>query len=136
MIDFDGLAVEVWDTASVLEEARDVFSIFYRWEPLRPIASFRTLAAGTWRPDSTTWASLRADWETIRGLIVDGRRDEVSESLTRVLGAATKGPGHGSISRAWSLKQPFVTSIYRDMTGTSQSALARFQYMTLRPHSS
>ena len=60
---------------------------------------------------------MKADWELICGLVVEGRRHEVSESLTRLLGAATKGPGHGSISRAWSLKQPFVGWIYRQMTG-------------------
>lgn len=117
MIDFEGLALEAWDTANVRKKLERILLIFYRWEPLRPIASFQTVAAGIWHPSPTTWAAIRADWESVRDLIVAGRRNDVSESYTRVLGAATKGPGHGSRTRAWSLKQPFVTSIYREMTG-------------------
>jgi DNA mismatch repair endonuclease MutH len=116
MIDFDGLALETWETAHARRKLERLLLIFYRWEPFRPIASFKTLAAGIWSPDTESWSGMKADWELIRGLVVAGRRDEVSESLARLLGAATKGPGHGSISRAWSLKQPFVGWIYRQMT--------------------
>ena len=120
MIDFEGLALETWDTAHARHKLERLLLIFYRWEPFRPIASFQTLAAGIWSPDAESWSGMRADWELICGLVVGGRRQEVSESLTRLLGAATKGPGHGSISRAWSLKQPFVVWIYRQMTGDAQ----------------
>jgi DNA mismatch repair endonuclease MutH len=116
MIDFDGMAAETWDTAHARRKLERLLLIFYRWEPFRPIASFETLAAGIWSPDSESWSGMQADWELIRALVVAGRRNEVSESLTRLLGAATKGPGHGSVSRAWSLKQPFVGWIYRQMT--------------------
>ena len=111
------MLLETWDTAHARHKLERLLLIFYKWEPFRPIASFETLAAGIWSPDAESWTGMRADWELIRGLVVAGRRAEVSESLTRLLGAATKGPGHGSISRAWSLKQPFVGWIYRQMTG-------------------
>jgi len=117
MIDFTALAMETWDTATVRRKLGQMLLIFYGWEPLQPIARFRTLAAGIWTPDAVTLEAIKSDWQTIQGLVVNGRRDEVSESLTSVLGAATKGPGHGSKSRAWSLKQPFVTWIYRTMIG-------------------
>lgn len=119
MIDFDRLRVEVWDTASVRKKLDCMLLIFYGWQPLQPIARFKTLAAGVWSPDAETWRAVEADWHTIRSHVAAGRRGEVSESLTRVLGAATKGPGHGSISRAWSLKQPFVGWIFRTMTANT-----------------
>jgi DNA mismatch repair protein MutH len=119
MIDFDGLLLETWDRAHARRKLERLLLIFYRWEPFRPIASFETLAAGIWSPDAESWKAMRADWEAIRDLAVAGRRAEVSESLTRLLGAATKGAGHGSTSRAWSLKQPFVGWIYRQMTGSA-----------------
>jgi DNA mismatch repair protein MutH len=124
MIDFDRLAVETWETAHARHKLERLLLIFYRWEPYRPIASFQTLAAGIWSPDAESWAGMRSDWELVHGLAVAGRRHQVSESLTRLLGAATKGRGHGSFSRAWSLKQPFVGWIYRQMTsGTAVNVI-------------
>ena len=77
---------------------------------------FQALATGIWHPDEATEAALRADWEAIRTRVAAGL--PLSESLTRVLGAATKGPGHGSSSRAWSLKQPFMGWLYGQVSGT------------------
>lgn len=116
MIDFQRLVTEDWESASVRKKLDKMLLIFYGWQPLQPISRFKTLAAGVWSPDAETWLAVEADWRAIHSLVVAGRRSEVSESLTRVLGAATKGPGHGSISRAWSLKQPFVGWIFRSMT--------------------
>ena len=117
MIDFEALALETWDTASVRKKLDRILLIFYGWQPLQPIARFQTLASGIWHADASTLAAIQADWETIANLARTGRRDDVSESLTSVLGAATKGPGHGSRSRAWSLKQPFVGWLYGSMRG-------------------
>jgi DNA mismatch repair endonuclease MutH len=119
MIDFSSLPGEAWDTASVRKKLDSMLLVFYRWDPLLPIARFTTLAAEMWEPDRTTLAAIRQDWETIRDLVAQGRRSDLSESLTHVLGAATKGPGHGSTSRAWSLKQPFVTWIYQTLSARS-----------------
>lgn len=123
MIDFERLEAERWESASVRKKLDKMLLIFYGWHPLQPIARFRTLAAGVWSPDAETWRAVEADWRRIQSLVAAGRRSEVSESLTRVLGAATKGPGHGSISRAWSLKQPFVGWIYASMTEKAPIAI-------------
>ena len=122
MIDFAALPLQTWDTAAVRKKLDQMLMIFYGWEPLQPIARFKTLAAGIWSPDSSTLQTIRADWQTIRDLVAAGRRDQVSESLTSILGAATKGPGHGSRSRAWSLKQPFVGWLYKEMAGKADAA--------------
>jgi DNA mismatch repair endonuclease MutH len=118
MIDFPALVGQSWDAASVRKKLDRMLMIFYGWEPLQPIARFRTLAAGIWTPDQSTLKTIRADWERIRDLVACGNRDQVSESLSTILGAATKGPGHGSRSRAWSLKQPFVGWLFKEMAGT------------------
>jgi DNA mismatch repair protein MutH len=123
MIDFQRLVTEDWESASVRSKLDKMLLIFYGWQPLQPISRFKTLAAGVWSPDPETWLAVEADWRAIHSLVAAGRRSEVSESLTRVLGAATKGPGHGSISRAWSLKQPFVGWIFRSMTEKSPLAI-------------
>ena len=112
MIDFAALPAERWETARVRKKLNDLLLIFYRWDPLLPIARFETLAAEIWRPDDESLRQMRLDWESVQALVASDRRSEVSEGATRLLGAATKGPGHGSTSRAWSLKQTFVGYIY------------------------
>jgi DNA mismatch repair endonuclease MutH len=115
MINFASLPGELWESAHVRRKVDDLLLIFYRWDPLLPIARFETLAAEIWQPDAESLRQMKVDWERVRDLVADGRRDEVSEGLTRVLGAATKGPGHGSRSRAWSLKQSFVGFLYQSL---------------------
>jgi DNA mismatch repair protein MutH len=117
MIDFAALPTQTWETAVVRKKLDHMLMIFYGWEPLQPIARFKTLAAGIWTPDESSLKTIRADWERIRALAASGKRDQVSESLSSILGAATKGPGHGSRSRAWSLKQPFVGWLFKEMSG-------------------
>lgn len=145
MIDFATLLDQSWESAGVRKKLDRMLMIFYAWEPLQPIARFKTLAAGIWTPDDSTLQTIRADWERVRDLVVAGRRAEVSESLSAILGAATKGAGHGSVSRAWSLKQPFVTWVFRQMVGkedlpgrtTSDDPAAAFEAQVLRavePH--
>jgi DNA mismatch repair endonuclease MutH len=115
MIHFDSLAGEQWETAAVRKKLDDLLLVFYEWDPLLPIARFKTLAAEVWRPDAESMRQMRVDWEAIRDLVKNDRRHEVSESATRLLGAATKGAGHGSTSRAWSLKQTFAGFIYQSI---------------------
>ena len=97
--------------------------VFYEWSAYGPIACFKVLAARIWTPDAASLEAIEQDWATIRQLEIEGRRAAASESLTTLLGAATKGAGHGSTSRAWSLKQPFVGWIYRSMVGEVQTPI-------------
>ena len=117
MIDWTSLPSETWETAHARRKLENLMLIFYRWAPLRPIGSFETLVAGLWKPDPATLATIEQDWLAIQRLAIEGRINDASESLTKALGAATKGAGHGSTTRAWSFKQPFVSWIYRAMSG-------------------
>ena len=99
MIDFEGLAVESGIRRVSGRSSSRMLLIFYGWQPLQPSRAFKTLAAGIWstrrgdvvgRPRPTGRPSVASSWQVAGS--------EVSESLTRVLGAATKGTGHGSIS--------------------------------------
>ena len=115
MINFNTLPGEQWESAPVRRKLNDLLLVFYKWDPLLPIARFETLAAEIWQPDSESLRQMQRDWEAVQRLVTAGRRNEVSEGSTRLLGAATKGIGHGSTSRAWSLKQTFVGFIYRSL---------------------
>lgn len=69
-------------------------------------------------------AQIRQDWETIHRLIAEGRANELTESLTRTVGACTKGNrdyryttqsnGETAASRAYCFKQGFMTTILQD----------------------
>lgn len=122
MIDFDALPSEDWETALVRKKLDDLLLIFYRWDPLFPMSRFTTLAAEIWQPDEESLRQMRVDWERVRSLVRTNRRHEVSEGSTRLLGAATKGSGHGSTSRAWALKQTFVGYIYLSFVNGGRAA--------------
>ena len=69
--------------------------VFYQWSPVKADRLFQVLCrlgSGGQMPRALRH---QRDWLTIQRLAVEGRRHEVSESLTRLLGAATKG------SRTW-----------------------------------
>ncbi len=119
MIDWTSLATETWATAKARRKLEHLMLIFYEWHPLLPLGRFQTLVAGLWEPDAATLAMIEQDWLTIQRLAIEGRRSRSQREPNPALGAATKGAGHGSISRAWSLKQPFVGWIYRAMAGSS-----------------
>ena len=79
-------------------------------------------------PPEEDMAIIREDYKTIQKLVVEGRADELSESLTHYLGACTKGansvkgnrdqsvyaPGKSARSRAWCFKQSYMNSILND----------------------
>lgn len=56
-------------------------------------------------------AQVKADYETIRAQIRDHEIDSVTGDLGKLVQARTKGPGHGSISRAFYARPIFVAHI-------------------------
>ena len=90
MIDWKSLPAETWESAHARRKLEHLMLIFYEWSPLRPLGYFKTLEAALWKPDANTLAVIEQDWRVIQQLEIEGRRAEVSESLTQSLGAATK----------------------------------------------
>lgn len=76
-------------------------------------------------PPEEDLAIIREDYETLQEYVMAGRADELSESLTRYLGACTKGstaakslrdqlvyaPGKLAKSRAWCYKNSYMTYV-------------------------
>ena len=79
-------------------------------------------------PPESDMAIIREDYETIQRYITEGRADELSESLTRYLGACTKGatreksmrdqkvyaPGKLARGRAWCYKSSYMNAVLND----------------------
>jgi DNA mismatch repair protein MutH len=61
--------------------------------------------------DPKVHAQVRADYETIRTQIRNGGIDSVTGDLGQLVQARTKGPGHGSTSRAFYARSIFVAHI-------------------------
>ena len=79
-------------------------------------------------PPEEDMVVIREDYETIQRYVMEGRADELSESLTRYLGACTKGataeksmrdqlvyaPGKRARSRAWCYKNSYMDAVLND----------------------
>ncbi len=100
---------EEWPTSSLRSKLDHLLIVYYGYRAGDPIGSFPTLGVVHWVPSEDELALLAADWATIRD--VWGRGGELSDSLTRVLSASTKG-GRDSVTRAFALKPRFNHSIY------------------------
>ena len=79
-------------------------------------------------PPEEDLAIIREDYKTIQSYVTAGKADELSESLTRYLGACTKGanaekgvrdqsvyaPGKEAKSRAWCYKGSYMNSVLNE----------------------
>lgn len=61
--------------------------------------------------DAKIYAQVRDDYETIRGQIRKGGIDSLTGDLGKLVQARTKGPGHGSTSRAFYARPVLVAHI-------------------------
>jgi DNA mismatch repair protein MutH len=123
MIDFEAVAREVWPTATVRAKLSRLLFCFYRWLPEVEPVVWPVDRVLLWEPDELQWRYLREDWELIQSRCAKGEAHLLSESDTRVLGAATKAAtgivrrkqaagGPPARPRVFALKQPFVRAIY------------------------
>jgi DNA mismatch repair protein MutH len=122
MIDFDGIVLETWETATVRKKLNILFVFFQDLEG-RPKSEFPIKKVLLWQPDSEVAALLKSDWERVRTKIRQGLAHELSESDGRIMGPCTKGVDSRHLrrqpfsdakarSRAFALKQAFTKKLY------------------------
>lgn len=125
MIDYEKIIDETWETSSFLKKCRLILLLAYLYEVDKSIFDRKFVM----RPMlldllDANFSELKADWESIRQAVLDGRAHELSEGDTFVLGACRKGSGGsseklrkqpfsevGAKSRAFSFRQTFVNRI-------------------------
>ena len=125
MIDYSKIVEETWETSALLKKCRLILLLTYLFDKEIAPAN-RTFVLSPILLDllSKEFHEVRADWETIRQKVADGKAHELSEGDTFVLGACRKGAGgpseplrsqpnsnEGAKARAYSFKQSFVTQI-------------------------
>ena len=115
MINIKNLPKETWDAATIRKKLSKILFIFYKRGKGQVPDQYLIDLKHLWEPSTADWVLIKADWEQIRQRVINGERQ--SEGFSRVLGAATKGT-RDSATRAFSLKRPFVDSIYQEARGT------------------
>ena len=114
---------ETFDTSHAKKKLNSLVLVFYEYAKGTDVLDIKVLLVDHWMPDATELRMIREDWELIRSYVKAGDAHLISESLTNILGACTKGAkGTDRVKqannkekakpRAFALKQAFVTQIY------------------------
>lgn len=121
------------EDSHVWEKCRQMLIIYYERDKNKPLYAREITDVGLFRIPEEDLEIIREDYRTIATLIREGRADELSEGMTRYLGACTKGqnaessvrpqfypyidPNTGEKTyrtakrRAFCLKQPYMNYI-------------------------
>jgi len=121
--DTPSLLDETFETSHAKKKLESLVLVFYEYAKDTSVLDLKILLVDHWAPNASELRMIREDWEAIRSYVNDGKAHLISEGLTNLLGACTKGAkGTDRVKqanspedakpRAFALKQPFVTQIY------------------------
>lgn len=121
--DVPSLLDENFETSHAKRKLESLVLVFYEYAKDTAVLDLKVLLVDHWTPDASELRMIREDWEVIRSYVNDGKAHLISEGLTNLLGACTKGAkGTDRVKqaksqeqakpRAFALKQAFVTQIY------------------------
>lgn len=136
MIDYQKVALETWDTNSLVQKIRHLLLMFYLHEDKKNCLEYIFELVALWQPSAADWAVIKKDWNTIRDKIRAGRAHELSEGDTAFLGACTKssdatkrrqqyGTNIQAKPRAFSFKSSYIRAIYEELSGKKTTAISR-----------
>ena len=135
MIDYEGIAVESWETSSLYKKCRLMLVLFYLYAKEVAVIDRRfVLEPLLYEIPLADIPQIRRDWEFIRQRVLDGKAHELSEGDTYYLGACRKGSGgekealrkqpfssERAKARAFSFKQGYLNKLIEGHSGNSQS---------------
>ena len=135
MIDFTSLEKETWESASVRHKLNHILFVFYEHVSASEAETALILAYQFWCPGLDLIPQIVRDWTVVHNKVASGYAHTISEGDGRVLGAATKGAGHGKLvsqprsetrarPRAWALKSSLTTWIYESTRQVPQLSVA------------
>jgi DNA mismatch repair protein MutH len=121
--DVPSLLDENFETSHAKKKLESLVLVFYEYAKNTAVLDLKVLLVDHWTPNASELRMIREDWEVIRSYVNDGKAHLISEGLTNLLGACTKGAkGSDRVKqakspeeakpRAFALKQAFVTQIY------------------------
>jgi len=121
--DVPSLIDESFETSHAKKKLESLVLVFYEYAKETAVLDLNVILVEHWTPNASELQMIREDWEVIRSYVNDGKAHLISEGLTNLLGACTKGAkGSDRVKqakspeeakpRAFALKQSFVTQIY------------------------
>ena len=121
--DVPSLLDECFETSHAKKKLESLVLVFYEYARDTAVLDLKILLVDPWMPNASELRMIREDWELIQSYVNDGKAHLISEGLTNLLGACTKGAkGTDRVKqsksqeqakpRAFALKQAFVTQIY------------------------
>lgn len=125
--DIPSLLDETFESSHAKKKLESLILVFYEYAKETDVLDLKVLLVEHWMPDASELRMIREDWELIRSYVNEGKAHLISEGLTNLLGACTKGAkGSDRVKqansseqakpRAFALKQAFVTQIYERLT--------------------
>jgi DNA mismatch repair protein MutH len=124
-IDYLGLPGQTFEEFSRAQKLTQLLLVFYVYEAGVGVLDRRIDLVGIWQPTEDDLRIIREDWLLMRALVAGGRAEDLSESLTRYLGACPKAGdssartpqpfGDEAMPRAYCLKRGFLAAIYDEL---------------------
>src|ERR1051325_8537837 len=111
MLELAEVLANKFEDSHLYDKLRSMVVVSRVWESAREEHSVLHAAAEFDLDDPKIHAQVGDDYETIRGQIRGHGIDSVTGDLGKLVQARTKGPGHGSTSRAFYARPIFVAHI-------------------------
>jgi DNA mismatch repair protein MutH len=111
MIEPTEVLANKFEDSHLFDKLRSMVVVSRVWESAQEEHSMLHAAAEFDLDDAKIHAQVRNDYETIREQIRSSGIDSLTGNLGKLVQARTKGPGHGSTSRAFYARPIFVAHI-------------------------
>jgi len=111
MIEPTEVQANKFEDSHLFDKLRSMVVVSRVWESAKEEHSMLHAAAEFDLDDAKIHAQVRNDYETIREQIRSSGIDSLTGNLGKLVQARTKGPGHGSTSRAFYARPIFVAHI-------------------------
>jgi DNA mismatch repair protein MutH len=110
MLDPFNVAATAFEDSHLLLKLQKILLVGRVWVDRSEPSSLLYGCASFDLADSELFESVKADYDLIRSLVIDGK--PLSGRYGRLIQARTKGPGHGSTSRAFYARKAFVSAVF------------------------
>jgi DNA mismatch repair protein MutH len=128
MIDYSSLLKQQWLGSHARNKLCSVLFVFYEYAGKKQWADSTVRRVLNWRIGGTTEDIMRVDWQAVWQMVNEGRAHELSESLSKLLSATTKGPG----GRGSEVSQPKSNIMARRRAFALKPAFLRTQWGILK----
>jgi len=114
MIDPVNVAAKRFEDSHLLAKLRKTVIVARIFDCQEETCSFLHSVAEFDLGDTEIYQQVRADYELVRETIIERGFSALTGAMGVLVQPRTKGPGHGSVSRAFYARTPFVARILGD----------------------